>query len=98
MRNIFRRRRPARSTCPCADCATPTAPIDGPSEWYAVSDTVWESAGATPDAILCIGCLEDRLGRRLSRQDFPEALLNRPDYGWHSDRLVDRLKGGSEPP
>ena len=60
-----------------------------------VHDDVWFAAGMTERPIgyegdwLCIGCLERRLGRRLTRADFKY-----PDShndGCDSDRLLDRL-------
>jgi hypothetical protein len=38
-------------------------------EVYTVKDAIWTRAGA-PDGCLCIGCLEQRLGRRLKPKDF----------------------------
>ncbi|WP_079170934.1 hypothetical protein [Streptomyces sp. CC53] len=66
--------------------------MDGPDEWYTVLDSVWEHAGAGEGGILCVGCLEARLGRRLRRRDFVDAALNDPDYGRHSPRLLSRLR------
>ena len=77
---------------PCDDCGVPTAPGDAPDEWCTVLDPVWDSSGMDSRGILCIGCLERRLGRQLTGRDFEPALLNSPDYGWHSARLIDRLK------
>lgn len=90
----FRRLKPKREFYPCDDCAILTAPDGAPDEWYTVSDAVWDQAAAQPWTILCIGCLERRLGRQLSRHDFLAAALNDPSYGWHSSRLVDRLTRG----
>ena len=59
-----------RGPYPCDDCGMLTAPDGAPDEWYTVLDDVWISAGLTSDAILCVGCLEQRLGRQLSRRDF----------------------------
>jgi len=43
--------------------------------------------------MLCIGCLENRIGRKLTRYDFMDAPIN--DLGYfpadRSDRLIDRL-------
>jgi hypothetical protein len=41
--------------------------------------------------ILCIGCLEKRIGRTLCRTDFTDAPVNNPNEHQHSDRLRDRL-------
>ncbi len=68
-----------------------TAPDGEPDEWYSVLDSVWAEAGMTSDDILCIGCLERRLDRQLCSADFEKAMLNSPTYGWHSERLIDRL-------
>lgn len=90
---LFRRELP-RSFYPCDDCGLLTAPDDGPDEWYTVRDDVWSAAGASPDDILCVGCLEQRLGRELCSRDFIPSILNDPGYGRHSERLVDRLTRG----
>jgi hypothetical protein len=54
----------------CADCGVGTGTL---GEWYMVTDDVWEQAwcgrrkswhGRVPgQEILCIGCLEARIGR-----------------------------------
>ncbi|MGX1770690.1 hypothetical protein ACWIGW_01145 [Nocardia brasiliensis] len=81
-----------RDEFPCQDCGLPTAPCDGPDEWYTVHDAVWEAGALGADGIVCIGCLESRLGRRLRPDDFLVAPLNDPDYGNHSPRLRNRLR------
>jgi hypothetical protein len=81
-----------RTDCPCHDCGTSTLPDDGPSEFYIVHHEVWAAAGVGR-GYLCIGCLEERLGRRLNRDDFPDYPVNDPLRGWNSDRLLDRLLG-----
>jgi hypothetical protein len=48
-------------------------------EWYMVHDGVWAAAGMDPDGgRLCIGCLEDRLGRELTADAFTDAPVNDP--------------------
>jgi hypothetical protein len=54
------------------DCGHPTqgdlALASGGCEYYMVHDIVWASAFMGPyDGMLCIGCLERRLGRPLTR-------------------------------
>lgn len=83
----------------CDDCAIDVTPYDedgrpteGAWEWYMVRDEIWVAAsrdGPTP-RILCIGCLEERLGRRLAAADFSEFGINEPG-GLESSRLHDRL-------
>ncbi|GAJ82811.1 hypothetical protein NBRGN_057_03180 [Nocardia brasiliensis NBRC 14402] len=81
-----------RDEFPCHDCGLPTAPCDGPDEWYTVHDAVWQAGALGAESIACIGCLESRLGRRLHPADFLTAPLNDPDYGNHSPRLRNRLR------
>lgn len=72
----------------CVDCGADTAEI---AEFYMVRNDVWRAAGMTRAGMLCIGCIEARLGRRLSPADFSGASLNRPGVTRQSDRLRDRL-------
>ncbi len=87
----------------CADCGAGTHSID---EWYMVRDEVWEQAwvgrrkswqvhpvyGVVPgQEILCIGCLEKRIGRALVPSDFTDAPVNDPLEHEHSERLMNRL-------
>jgi hypothetical protein len=44
--------------------------------------------------ILCIGCLERRLGRTLTRADFTNCRINNPDEFIMSARLRSRLESG----
>ncbi|GAA0448663.1 hypothetical protein ACFQ2B_04875 [Streptomyces stramineus] len=88
----MRQRRLERDEFPCHDCGAPTAPLDGPDEWYMVHDRVWRCARATEDSVLCVGCLEVRLDRRLLHTDFTAAVLNDPHDDQHSERLLNRLR------
>jgi hypothetical protein len=66
---------------PCVDCGVATTPRPlkpGKWEWYVVHGPVWQTAGADPRNLLCIGCLEGRLDRRLVPQDFPALGINDP--------------------
>jgi hypothetical protein len=81
---------------PCADCCVGTFTI---GEYYMVKDAVWEQAWAgrrkswqqIDDQILCIGCLEKRIGRTLMACDFIDAPVNDPNQVDISKRLRDRL-------
>jgi hypothetical protein len=62
---------------------------------YMLRRAAWaEAAGDLrgPDALLCVGCVERRLGRRLAPDDFDPALpINTPRYAeLDSERLLDR--------
>src|SRR5262245_24623610 len=83
----------------CADCGRATLKL---SEWYMVKDRVWKQAWAgrlkswhilPGQQILCIGCLEGRLGRKLTRKDFKNLSVNDPEEMEMSDRLLDRITG-----
>jgi hypothetical protein len=64
------------------------------------TDEVWKAAWAgrlkpwhalPGQQVLCIGCLETRIGRTLTANDFLPVVLNDPGHGYKSDRLLDRL-------
>jgi hypothetical protein len=59
-----------------------------------VHDDVWADAGMTPDGgMLCISCLEQRLGGPLVPDDLIDAPVNWPGCGDDTPRLA-RLKAG----
>jgi hypothetical protein len=89
----------------CADCGIGTNTL---GENYMVNPEVWEQAwagrrkswhGKLPGTeILCIGCLEARIGRTLMRIDFTNCLLNTDPTEHRSERLRNRMRrrrGGS---
>lgn len=45
-----------------------------------------------PGHYLCIGCLESRLGRRLTAADFPGLPINLTDWHRKTVRLADRYQ------
>jgi hypothetical protein len=74
----------------CDDCGECTNCI---TEYYMVKDEVWSLAMTserTPD-MLCIGCLESRIGRLLTKEDFTDAPLNEMPFWPRSERLKSRL-------
>lgn len=78
----------------CLDCSVCTYFCCG-GEYYTVSNDLWdELVGDTDAGMLCIGCLETRLGRALVSADFSDALLNQQDVPWAGERsplLASRL-------
>lgn len=78
--------------------------LRGRVEMYMVLDRVWDAAGMPSEVrlspagrffvfspgVLCIGCLERRLGRRLTPPDFEDVPLNEPHENM-TLRLADRL-------
>ena len=85
-------------TSNCADCAVGTMTL---GEYYMVRDRVWEQAWRgrrkswhgqiAGQEILCIGCLEQRIGRTLMASDFIDAPVNDPNKPNISERLRNRL-------
>ena len=84
---------------PCLDCGEPTFREGQQSEWYMVHDRIWKESGAPTRLVmtvpgaghyLCIGCLETRIGRQLTPDDFPDYPVNEPGP-WNTDRLNKRL-------
>jgi hypothetical protein len=59
-----------------------------------VHDEIWYSAITVMDKghMLCIGCLEQRLGRLLTKDDFTDAPVNSIWMGVGSTRLKNRLQ------
>lgn len=77
----------------CADCGTNTSTPHGNSEYYVIHTDLWEQIGMTVNGgMLCIGCVESRLGRELTGDDFVNCCANlEPDV---SERLRDRRTRG----
>lgn len=71
----------------CMDCDINTGEIN---EYYMLKDSVWSLIVPLQDGMLCIGCVENRLGRVLTKDDFTRYPVNL-DFGKKSDRLLNRL-------
>jgi hypothetical protein len=78
----------------CLDCKVSTAE-DGVNEYYMVNLELWMQVNPARKGMLCIGCLETRLGRRLRPDDFTHAPINSVRE-WHSERLRSRIEGREE--
>ena len=73
----------------CQDCGHDTRLMN---ERYMLREDTWDEATYENFAyMLCIGCLELRLGRTLDSGDFVCCPLNYEDLGRHSLRLRSRL-------
>ncbi len=58
----------------CVDCGVDTVEIN---EYYMTTTALWARAGMKPNnGMLCIGCLEQRVGHKLKSSDFSECPLN----------------------
>lgn len=68
----------------CVDCKVNCLKI---KEYYMVTDSCWKRAGMQPlGGMLCIGCLEKRLGKKLTARNFTDCSLN-----WRSVCLSDQV-------
>ena len=93
----------------CVDCGVDTCPEPkkrngrtvrngrvGRWEHYMVHPRIWRTADLSPDGgYLCVGCLENRIGRRLQPNDFTDAPINELD-SWDTKRLMMRRLGLSD--
>jgi hypothetical protein len=83
----------ARIEGKCLDCQVETTftKRGNNDEWYMIHNHIWLKANPAGAGKLCIGCLEQRIGRRLTPRDFTDCPLNNFPSG--SKRLVSRLTG-----
>lgn len=81
----------------CCDCGLGT---NTAGEWYMVRSDIWDQAWSDRrkpwhrvpgQEVLCIGCLEQRLGRTLMACDFTDAEVNDVGKGNISERMRNRL-------
>ena len=73
----------------CLDCPENTLLIH---EYYMVLDEIWNAVVPEVDGMLCVGCLEKRLGRTLTKHDFSQYPINElPGIIERSLRLTNRL-------
>jgi len=72
----------------CIDCIKDTGKI---AKFYMLRDEVWALTGLGTTGMLCIGCAEGRIGRKLVKLDFNLSYLNTMPMA-RSMRLSDRLK------
>jgi hypothetical protein len=77
-----------RPVCICNDCGVDCAKI---GEWYMAAE-IWDTLHLGWNDNLCIGCLEQRLGRRIAGGDFSRW----PNSPWEfSLRLAVRVFGAA---
>lgn len=79
-----------RAKLPCMDCDVDTFSI---CEYYMVTNPVWHQAVPDGKGFLCIACLEERLGRELTPEDFPDVAVNDATMNKHSRLLSQRMDG-----
>lgn len=80
----------------CVDCGVSTKENH---EYYMVVDHVWRQTGiplgGCGNGMLCIGCLEGRVNRKLTPEDFTNYPINR-GFFTPSDRAISRIMGIDE--
>jgi hypothetical protein len=62
-------------------------------EYYYIHVSLWLSVVGSKKGMLCIGCLENRLGRVLTPGDFTNAYINDVGFAPKSMRLMERIYG-----
>lgn len=74
----------------CMDCKMD---VGDKSELFAVHKGLWYKVvkGEDRNKDLCVGCLEERIGRRLRPEDFPDWPINTDYLLFRSHRLIDRM-------
>jgi hypothetical protein len=70
----------------CIGCHVSTMRIN---EYYMILNKLWRKVNPKKVGMLCIGCVEDRLGRELTPEDFTSAPVN--SIREYSPRLQKRL-------
>ena len=97
-KGAFERQHPAQRGV-CVDCGYVVRGVDWKDmhEYYNVHDDVWAASGLGPkDGMLCIGCLEDRIGRLMNKDDFGLCQINTHPGYLRSDRFLDRLNRSAD--
>lgn len=72
----------------CTDCGIDTGKA---GEYFMLRDEVWFSVFPSKFGMLCVGCVESRLGRELNPQDFNDSYLNTSRKFARSIRLSSRM-------
>lgn len=70
----------------CKDCGVHTGII---GHYYMIHNELWDSLNV--QGMLCIGCVENRLGRRLNKDDFTDCPLNHGTVTYMAEELRERI-------
>ncbi len=70
----------------CIDCKKDTW-----YEYYTVNNRLWKKINPKISGMLCIGCVETRLGRKLKKADFADKPINTKKFT-RTPRLINRLQ------
>lgn len=58
----------------CQVCHVDT--LESASDYYMLKNRIWRSVCISPRGMMCLSCVESRLGRKLVREDFTGAPIN----------------------
>ena len=72
------------------DCAVCSVDCYEIREYYMVTNEIWDQFGAV-HGMLCIGCLENLMGRELVKTDFTDAPVNDDRVSSKSERFASRM-------
>jgi hypothetical protein len=61
----------------CLDCGKSTRIS---KEYYMIHDHLWSTVAKNPKGMMCISCVEKKLGRKLVPNDFTDCRLNKIDF------------------
>lgn len=81
-----------RARFACLDCRDDVSKI---KEYCMLVDSTWYAIHNSERGMLCVGCIESRLGRQLIASDFNNSYLNTSRSFERSARLLDRMKCGA---
>lgn len=74
----------------CADCAICAVDCNEIDEYYMVTNELWDEYGVE-HGMLCVGCIESRMGRQLVKTDFMVGAGDNAPGQIRSARLTDRM-------
>jgi DNA replication protein DnaC len=77
-----------RARFACLDCREDVSKI---KEYCMLVDDTWYQIHNSERGMLCVGCIETRLGRQLHAADFNSSYLNTSRSFERSARLLDRM-------
>ena len=72
----------------CIECNINTLEIN---EYYMIQDYLWQQINPQTKGMLCIGCVEEKLGRTLTAADFSPYPINQIGFFVQSSRLINRI-------
>jgi hypothetical protein len=79
----------------CVDCRKDT---NKSGEYYMVRDEVWAASGITPHGgMLCLRCLERRIGREINIEDFTAQCPTLKAWNKHVAARPDRARRNRDP-